>query len=276
MFGDLKLWPRWNHEVLHAFGVQFHLQNCKFKTPTKKLAPWAKTAKFRCLVIRNWGPGGIMSSPARWGSNSAFKTLNSKHPPNVFALWNKVQNPMFSDLKLSTNLNRLKSCSILLNVAILAQNNWTYKKKAKKNNVNWNFNIHVIYFLCSCKHQVAYEEYKLKIFALNNLIFTSYNFWEPYPRWEKKRRERNESLWALYTSSYATWTYVACYVMWHAPHNMFQNKIWGGKIATSNAKSATWRMSAGLAGPGQGGPWPCPGLPRQAANSRRERGGCKC
>jgi hypothetical protein len=39
---------------------------------------------------------------------------------------------MFSDLKLGTNLNRLKSCSILLNVAILAENNWIYKKKAKK------------------------------------------------------------------------------------------------------------------------------------------------
>jgi hypothetical protein len=39
---------------------------------------------------------------------------------------------MFSDLKLGTNLNRLKSCSILLNVAILDQNNWTYKKKAKR------------------------------------------------------------------------------------------------------------------------------------------------
>jgi hypothetical protein len=43
---------------------------------------------------------------------------------------------MFSDLKLGTNLNRLKSYSIFLNVAILAQNNWTYKKKAKKNDVN--------------------------------------------------------------------------------------------------------------------------------------------
>jgi hypothetical protein len=43
---------------------------------------------------------------------------------------------MFSDLNLATNLNRLNSCSILLNVAILAQNNWTYKKKAKKYNVN--------------------------------------------------------------------------------------------------------------------------------------------
>jgi hypothetical protein len=43
---------------------------------------------------------------------------------------------MFSDLKLGTNLNRLKSCSILHNVAILAQNNWTYKRKAKKHDVN--------------------------------------------------------------------------------------------------------------------------------------------
>jgi hypothetical protein len=43
---------------------------------------------------------------------------------------------MFSDLKLGTNLNRLKSCSILLKVAILAPNNWTYKKKAKKIVVN--------------------------------------------------------------------------------------------------------------------------------------------
>jgi hypothetical protein len=43
---------------------------------------------------------------------------------------------MFSYLKLGTNLNRLKYCSILLNVVILVENNWTYKKKAKKNNVN--------------------------------------------------------------------------------------------------------------------------------------------
>jgi hypothetical protein len=43
---------------------------------------------------------------------------------------------MFSDLKLGTNLNRLKSCLILFNVAILTQNNWTYKKKAKKTDVN--------------------------------------------------------------------------------------------------------------------------------------------
>jgi hypothetical protein len=50
--------------------------------------------------------------------------------------------------------------------------------------------------------------------------------------------------------------------MWHESHNMFQNKIWGGKIATKNAESATPqsgglptpRMSVGLAGPRQGGP----------------------
>jgi hypothetical protein len=36
MFGDLKLGPRWNYEVPHAFRVQFYLQNLKFKTPTKK------------------------------------------------------------------------------------------------------------------------------------------------------------------------------------------------------------------------------------------------
>jgi hypothetical protein len=61
------------------------------------------------------------------------------------------------------------------------------KIKQKKKDVNWNFNIHVIYFLCFCKHQVAYEEYELKMFVLKNLIFTSYSFLESYPRWEKKK-----------------------------------------------------------------------------------------
>jgi hypothetical protein len=51
MFCDLKLGPWWNYEVPHTFGVQFDLQNLKFKTPTKNLAPSAKMAKFRCLVI---------------------------------------------------------------------------------------------------------------------------------------------------------------------------------------------------------------------------------
>jgi hypothetical protein len=68
------------------------------------------------------------------------------------------------------------------------------------------------------------------MFALKNLIFTSYNFLESYPRWEKKKGERNESLWDIYT---------ICYVMWHEPHVMLQNKKWGGKIATSYLKSAT-------------------------------------
>jgi hypothetical protein len=47
----LKLGPRWNYEVPHAFGVQFHLQNLKFKTPKKNLALLNKTTKFRYLVI---------------------------------------------------------------------------------------------------------------------------------------------------------------------------------------------------------------------------------
>jgi hypothetical protein len=36
MLSDLKLGPQWNYEVPHDFGVQFHLQNLKFKTPKKK------------------------------------------------------------------------------------------------------------------------------------------------------------------------------------------------------------------------------------------------
>jgi hypothetical protein len=47
--------------------------------------------------------------------------------------------------------------------------------------VNRDFNIHVTYFLCSCKHQ----EYKLKMFALKNLI--CYNFLE-FTRGERKKK----------------------------------------------------------------------------------------
>jgi hypothetical protein len=71
-------------------GAPIHLQNLKFKTPTNTFALWAKSAKYRCLVIWNRGPCGIMRSLTRWGSNSTFKTLNSKHLPNFFGLWNKT------------------------------------------------------------------------------------------------------------------------------------------------------------------------------------------
>jgi hypothetical protein len=87
MFGDLNSGPQWNYEVPRWLGVQFHLQNLEFKTPTKNLTALAKTAKFRCLVIWNRGPGGTMRSPVRWGYNSTFKTSNSEHPQtNLTAL----------------------------------------------------------------------------------------------------------------------------------------------------------------------------------------------
>jgi hypothetical protein len=51
MFGDLKSEPRWNYEVPHALGGQFHLQNLKFKTPTKKFGSLKQNTIFKCLVI---------------------------------------------------------------------------------------------------------------------------------------------------------------------------------------------------------------------------------
>jgi hypothetical protein len=38
----LKSGPRWNYEVLHALGDQFHLQNLKFKTPTKQFGSFSQ------------------------------------------------------------------------------------------------------------------------------------------------------------------------------------------------------------------------------------------
>jgi hypothetical protein len=44
----------------------------------------------KLLNLDFWGPGGTMRSPTRWGSNSIFKTSNSKHPRKKMALWNKT------------------------------------------------------------------------------------------------------------------------------------------------------------------------------------------
>jgi hypothetical protein len=55
-------------------------------THKKNGALWTKYAKFRCLVIWNRGPSGIMRSPTCWWSNSTFKASNSKHP-NFFWLF---------------------------------------------------------------------------------------------------------------------------------------------------------------------------------------------
>jgi hypothetical protein len=116
--------------------------------------------------------------------NSTFKASNSNHPQNIL-------------LFVTTLLN----CLVIWNW-VLTSTAWCcnlhakqldLQKGSKKNHVNWNYNIHVTnynihvtYNLCSCKHQVPCEEYKLEMFALNNLIFTSHNFWEPYQRWEKR------------------------------------------------------------------------------------------
>jgi hypothetical protein len=302
MFGDLKSGPRWNYEVPHTLGSNSTLKASNSNRPQNILAPRSKNAKFRCLLIWNRDPGGIMRSPTRWGSNSTLKASNSKHPQKNLVpraktakfrcWWFEIGAPVElwgpptrwgsnSTLKASNSKHSPKKFALYnktINFKCLVIWNWVLtssasccnlrakqldlQKGSKKNHVIWNYNIHVTYNLCFCKHQVPCEEYKLEMFALNNLIFTSHNFWEPYPRWEKKKRERNESLWALYTSWYATLTYVACYVMWHEPHNMFQNKIWGGKIATLNMKSATPlggglptpRTSAGLVVVGQGMP----------------------
>jgi hypothetical protein len=51
MFGDLKSGPRWNYEAPCALGVQFHLQNLEFKTPSKKFGSLKQSTKFKCLVI---------------------------------------------------------------------------------------------------------------------------------------------------------------------------------------------------------------------------------
>jgi hypothetical protein len=54
MFGDLKLGPRWNYEVSHALGTNSTFEASNSKHPQKNLAPWAKSTKFRYLVIWNW------------------------------------------------------------------------------------------------------------------------------------------------------------------------------------------------------------------------------
>jgi hypothetical protein len=63
--------PRWGANSTFKASNSKHLR--------KNLALRAKSAKFRYLVIWNWGPGGIMRPPLCWGSNSTFKTSNSKH-----------------------------------------------------------------------------------------------------------------------------------------------------------------------------------------------------
>ena len=84
---------------------------------------------------------------------------------------------MFSYLKFDTTLDHLMLQS--------SRRTTGPTKRKQKKPCYLNYNIHIIYNLCFCKHQVPCEEYKLEMFALNNLIFTSHNFWEPYPRWEK-------------------------------------------------------------------------------------------
>ena len=55
-----------------------------------------------------------------------------------------------------------------LEVAIFTQNKWTYKKYMRETKlceeiqVKWQKIIHVTCYLCCCKHEVAFEKYKLK------------------------------------------------------------------------------------------------------------------
>jgi hypothetical protein len=209
-FRCLVIWnrgPSWIMRSPTHWGSNSTFKASNSKHPQIFLAPRAKTAKFRCLVIWNRVPYGFMRSPMHWGSNSTFKDWNWKHPPKYFALCNKTTK--FKCLVIWNWVLTLTTwcCNLRANQLDL-------QKESQKNHVNWNYNIHVTYNMCFCKHQVPCEEYKLELFALNNLIFTSHNLWEHYLRWEKKKRDRNESLWALYTSWYATWPYVTCYVMW--------------------------------------------------------------
>jgi hypothetical protein len=84
MSSDLKSGPWWNYEVPMHWGSNSTFKTSNSKHPRKKLALWAKTTKFRCLVIWSWGPGVIMRSPTLLGSNSTFKTSNSKHPQKIW------------------------------------------------------------------------------------------------------------------------------------------------------------------------------------------------
>jgi hypothetical protein len=54
------------------------------------LAPLAKMAKYRCLVLWNRGPYGTIRSPTRWRAISTFEASNSKHPQKNLALWAKM------------------------------------------------------------------------------------------------------------------------------------------------------------------------------------------
>jgi hypothetical protein len=54
------------------------------------LAPLAKMAKYRYLVIWNRGLDGTMRSPTRWGAISTFKASSSKHPRKNLAPWTKM------------------------------------------------------------------------------------------------------------------------------------------------------------------------------------------
>jgi hypothetical protein len=104
MFGDLKSGPRWNSELPHVLGVQFHLQNLKFKIPTNFLALRAKSTKFRCLVIWNrapvelWGPpriGGPIPPSKPWIQNTHQKVLFFE--PNLLNLdvwWFEIGAPV--------------------------------------------------------------------------------------------------------------------------------------------------------------------------------------
>jgi hypothetical protein len=155
---------------------------------------WLVESKWLNLDVGWFEIGALVElwGPACWGSNSTFKTLNSKHPPKKFGLWNKT--------------TKFK-CLVI-----------------------WNWVLTSTAWCCNLRS---------KQFALKNLIFTSSNFLESYPRWEKEKGERNESLWALYTICYATWTYKKwggnCHLILEVPH-------------PSGWRTPTPRRSVGLVG----------------------------
>jgi hypothetical protein len=166
------------------------------------LAPIAKTAKFGCLVIWNQGLGGIMRFPTRWGSNSTFKASNSKHPQKnlvpraktpkfrCLVIWNRCTDQIkrsparwgvkfhLQSLKFEAPTKNYALCNKTTKFKCLVIWNWVLTLTAwccnvctnqlylqngsQKDHVNWNYNIHVTYNMCFCKHEVPCEEYKLK------------------------------------------------------------------------------------------------------------------
>jgi hypothetical protein len=51
------------------------------------VALWAKFAKYRCLVIKNWGPGEIFEVPYTFRVQFHLQNLKLQTPTNKFSLF---------------------------------------------------------------------------------------------------------------------------------------------------------------------------------------------